>query len=55
MSTYLVRWEIHISADSPKEAAKKALEIHRDPASISTVFEVFNDQGVLEEEVDLNQ
>jgi hypothetical protein len=40
---FRVRWEIDIEADSPKEAAQKALEIHRDPGSIATIFEVWLD------------
>ncbi len=39
--TYTVRWEIDVDAESPKEAAKQALEIQRDPESLATVFEVF--------------
>jgi len=37
---YEVKWEIDIYADSPEEAAQKALEIQRDPNSIATHFEV---------------
>lgn len=37
---YEVKWEIDIDADSPEEAAQKALEIQRDPNSIATHFEV---------------
>jgi len=37
---YLVKWEIDIDADSPHEAAEKALAIQRNPESIATVFEV---------------
>ena len=40
MSDFLVRWEINIEADSPREAAENALEIQRDPSSIATVFNV---------------
>lgn len=39
---YLVTWIIDIDADSPEEAAKKALEIQRDPNSIATYFTVTN-------------
>jgi hypothetical protein len=35
-----VRWEIDIEARTPREAARKALDIQRDPASIATVFDV---------------
>lgn len=37
---YLVKWEIEVDAESPVEAAKKALAIQRDPDSMATVFEV---------------
>jgi hypothetical protein len=42
MKTYLVRWEIDIEADSPEEAAARALMIQRDndPANTATVFDV---------------
>jgi hypothetical protein len=41
MRDFLVRWEINIEADSPREAAENALEIQRDPSSIATVFSVW--------------
>lgn len=41
MTIYLVQWEIDIEADSPREAAVKALRIQRDPESIATVFAVW--------------
>ena len=41
MRDFLVRWEINIEADSPREAAENALEIQRDPSSIATVFNVW--------------
>jgi hypothetical protein len=37
---YLVKWEINIDADSPREAAVKALEIQRNPESTATCFTV---------------
>lgn len=40
MTTFKVRWEIDIDADTPREAAYQALQIQRDPQSIATVFEV---------------
>ncbi len=45
MKTYFVKWEIEIDADSPREAASKALEIHRNPQSIATVFGVSDKNG----------
>lgn len=47
MPTFKVFWEIDIEADTPVEAAQKALEIQRDEESIATVFTVVNeDLGV---------
>ena len=40
MTRYLVSWEIDIDADTPEDAAKQALEIHRDPESTAEVFKV---------------
>jgi hypothetical protein len=36
-----VTWEIDLEAATAREAAEKALEIHRRPTSIATVFEVY--------------
>ena len=33
-------WEIDVDARTPREAARKALAIQRDPESIATVFDV---------------
>lgn len=40
MTTFYVRWEIDIDANTPREAAEKALDIHRDTNSIATAFRV---------------
>jgi len=40
MTKYYVEWTIDIEADSPREAAEKALAIHRNPESTATVFSV---------------
>lgn len=42
MKSYLVTWRIDIEADSPEEAAARALIIQRDndPANTATMFEV---------------
>ena len=40
-----VIWDIDVEADSPKEAAEKALETHRDTNSIATVFKVIDEKG----------
>lgn len=37
---YTVTWTIDVSAYSPEEAARKALDIQRDLQSLGTVFEV---------------
>lgn len=38
MKEYEVTWVIELSASSPEEAAKLALEIQKDPKSIATQF-----------------
>ena len=38
---YLVRWEIEIDADSPKEAALKACDGQTRPNTTAVVFDVF--------------
>ena len=45
MTTYSVNWSIDIEAESPVEAARQALEIHRDPNSTATVFDVYDKDG----------
>jgi hypothetical protein len=45
MASYRVKWEIDLEADSPREAAEKALAIQRDPESIATVFWVWEGFG----------
>jgi len=42
---YRVVWEIDIDAESFEEAARKALDIQRDPESIATCFVVTDDHG----------
>jgi uncharacterized membrane protein len=49
---YKVTWTIDLDADSPEDAARRALEIHRNPESWATHFEVRNRQGRVQE-VDL--
>lgn len=44
-TTYRVEWSMEIDADSPEEAARKALAIHRDPESVATVFDVYDEAG----------
>jgi hypothetical protein len=38
---YLVKWEIDITADSVREAAKQALEIQQDKTSEALAFDVY--------------
>jgi hypothetical protein len=47
MPTYTVQWLIELDADSPREAAIKALEIQRDPNSTATHFTVIDEEGDL--------
>ena len=42
-----IRWEIDVDARTPREAARKALAIQRDPASIATVFDVTDRDGTV--------
>lgn len=52
---YRVRWEIDIEADTPHEAAEKALRIQRDPWSTATVFEILGENGEPNIEIDLTE
>lgn len=54
MTEYKVIWVIDVDADSPREAAEKALAIHRNPDSIATVFTVTDKHGG-ETLIDLNE
>lgn len=40
MSTFLIKWEIDIEANTSEEAARQALDIQRDINSTALVFEV---------------
>ena len=51
---YQVSWVIDIEADSPEEAALRALAIQRDPNSTALVFEIRDDCGGYIERVDLD-
>jgi hypothetical protein len=48
-----IRWEIDVDARTPREAARKALAIQRDPDSIATVFDVTDGDGTVR--VDLSE
>lgn len=37
---YRVTWRVEVDADSPREAAERALAMQRDPASTATNFRV---------------
>jgi hypothetical protein len=54
MTDYRVSWDIDIDADSPREAAERALEIQRRPDSIATAFTVRDEAGE-SIEVDLDE
>ena len=45
MTTHRVIWEIDIDAETPREAAEKALEIQRDVNSTATHFTVITMQS----------
>lgn len=45
MAQYKIIWEIELDADSPLEAARQALEIHRDKESSAVVFDVGDELG----------
>jgi len=51
---YRVSWQIDLDADSPREAAEKALEIQRRPDSTATAFSVRDETGG-SMEVDLDE
>jgi hypothetical protein len=48
-----VEWSCEIEADDPVEAARMALEMHRDPTSTATVFTVIG-TDMTSTEVDLD-
>ena len=45
MTSYSVNWQIEIDAELPVEAARQAVEIHRDPNSTATVFDIYDEDG----------
>jgi hypothetical protein len=44
MIKYRVEWEIELDAETPQEAAKLALKIHRDKDSLATMFFITDSQ-----------
>jgi len=49
---YRVTWTIDLDAESFEDAARQALEIHRDPVSIATCFTITDENGT-RQEIDL--
>ena len=45
MTSYSVNWQVEIDAESPVEAARQALKIHRDQNSTATVFDIYDEDG----------
>jgi len=45
MPEYHLVWEIDLTADSPLEAAKEALDVQRDLSSVASVFTVTDEDG----------
>ena len=41
LKPYFVVWNVELNAEDEQDAAKRALEMQRDPRSIATVFEVY--------------
>lgn len=54
MDRYKVRWEIDVEADTPEGAAVLAWQMQRNPESVATVYEVFDDEDQHVARVDLN-
>jgi hypothetical protein len=52
MRTYLVTWDINIEAESPREAAERALAIQRKEDSTALTFTVWDDKMTV---IDLNE
>lgn len=55
MKEYLVIWKIEIDAESPEDAAKKALAIQQNPENTATVFhvELSDDETIIIDAADL--
>jgi hypothetical protein len=53
VAEYIVSWRILLTASSPEEAARRALEAQRDPNSVALTFEVTTVGGIHPVQVDL--
>jgi hypothetical protein len=51
--SYLVTWKINVEAETADEAARRALEIQRDPDSTATVFDVVDEETGESETINL--
>ena len=54
MPEYLVTWKVDIEADSPQEAARMAVAMHRNPESIANYFTVKNKATDKEQNIDVD-
>jgi hypothetical protein len=54
-NTYRITWTIDIEADTPEQAAARALRIQRNPDSIAVVFEVVDEATKELTTVDLHE
>jgi len=52
MPEYRVEWVIEVDADTPEDAARRALEMMQDPQSTANVFNVMDKDGI-QVEIDL--
>ena len=55
MKAYHVQWCIDLAAESPRDAAEKALEIMRDQDSTATVFIVTKHDNGTPKTIDLQE
>jgi hypothetical protein len=52
---YTVSWEIQLTANTPREAAERALEIQRDSTSQATVFRIVDPENQVDWVIDLEE
>ena len=53
LTAFCVHWELDVEATNPREAARHALDVQRNPESIATVFDVRYPSGFEIAQVDL--